>query len=213
MIPATRRPLAIVVAILAWGALVLQLSILVRVFAEQGLPAGEAIVRFLSFFTILTNLMVAIVTTLSAFDAGGRGRCSQPFITGAATTFIIMVAVVYHLLLGHLWDPREEQLLADRLLHTAVPIAYVVWWFLAIPKGDLVWPDAFVWLVWPIGYFAAISVAGRVNAFYPYPFIDPERHGVVGVLGNSAYLTGAFLALGLIIVAVDEVLKPRPRAS
>ena len=53
----------IILAIIAWSALALQLYILLHNVPGNGLTYLQAVGRFLLFFTILTNLLVAISLT------------------------------------------------------------------------------------------------------------------------------------------------------
>jgi hypothetical protein len=46
-------------------------------------------------------------------------------------------------------------------------------------------------------------------ARYLYPFVDVDRHGYVGILGNTAILGVSFYALALVVIALDHV-RPDP---
>jgi uncharacterized BrkB/YihY/UPF0761 family membrane protein len=59
-IPGARRAVAAVLAAIGWLALVLQLGIMLRNAANAGTSLLGAVGSFLSFFTVLTNLIVAV---------------------------------------------------------------------------------------------------------------------------------------------------------
>ena len=64
------RPWHTVTAVVTWAALALQLVLIIRggvVLDETSPPAlGTRLIRFISYFTILTNLLVAVTTTTLA---------------------------------------------------------------------------------------------------------------------------------------------------
>ena len=60
------RGVAALTAAAAWAALVLQLVLIVDQFRGDGQPVALALWRYLGFFTILTNMLVALVATAMA---------------------------------------------------------------------------------------------------------------------------------------------------
>jgi hypothetical protein len=53
-----------IIAILGWFALALQFYISINLYVGAGWTVGTAIIQILSFFTILTNLLVAVNLTV-----------------------------------------------------------------------------------------------------------------------------------------------------
>ena len=93
-------------------------------------------ITFFSFFTILTNILTASVFTAVAFqpkDGWGKWLCG-PSVQAAAAVYIAIVGMVYQLLLRQLWNPQGAQWVADVLLHSIVPVGYVVYWLLFAPR-------------------------------------------------------------------------------
>ena len=60
-------------------------------------------------------------------------------------------------------------LLADVLLHYAVPVLYLVFWWFALPKASLRWVDPLVWSAYPAAYCAYALARGALIGSYPYP--------------------------------------------
>ena len=58
------KGLMILTAIVAWFALALQLWLMMRLRPETGFSAIEVVIKFLSFFTILSNFIVALSLTV-----------------------------------------------------------------------------------------------------------------------------------------------------
>jgi hypothetical protein len=194
---------AVIVAAVAWSGLLLQYWLILW----SG-PVLWATVRFFSFFTILSNLLVALVAG-SAATGGNWGVLRfwrGPRIRGLAALSITVTCLVYATVLQGQWHPQGPQLIADRAVHYVVPVLYVAWWLGLLPHGELRWADALRWLVFP-GLFAAWTfLRGAVVHEYPYPFMDVDRLGYGQVLLNTGIVGGLFLILGLIYVAIDRRL-------
>jgi hypothetical protein len=206
-----RRAVAALLAAVGWFALVLQLGIMLRNAANAGTSQLAAVGSFLSFFTVLSNLLVAVA--LTATVPAEPPRAFRPLVEPSGATalagYITVVGVVYSLVLRRLWHPTGAQLVADILLHDVMPPAYVIYWLALVPKGRLQWRYVWPWLAFPVGYTAASLVRGALIHVYPYPFIDVASLGYRRVLGNVALLCAGFLVLGLIYIAIDRVMRRR----
>jgi len=201
-------------AALGWFAIVLQYTLIVHYKTDGDLVT--AAIRFLSYFTDLSNVLVALAMTLPwlAPDTGLGRLFTQPSVRTAILAYIIIVAVIYHYLLAKLWNPQGWQLVADTIEHVVAPVLYVIDWALFVPKGTLRFKSAFVSLVFPLGYAAYSLVHGAATGFYPYPFIDVSHLGYDKVLTNMVMLLLAFGGLGLLLIALDRWLgRLKTRAS
>ncbi|MGE7137108.1 Pr6Pr family membrane protein [Luteibacter sp. NPDC031894] len=197
---------AIVVAAVAWPALVLQYWLLV--WSDS---LGAVTVRYFSFFTILSNLLVALVAASAAM--GGNWAplrfLRTPRVRGLAALCIAVTGLVYVVVLRSLWHPMGPQLIADRSLHYVVPVLYLLWWFTLLPHGALGWRDALRWLWFPSMFALWTFARGALVNEYPYPFLDVGQLGYPAALLNAALVAALFLALGLGFVAVDKTLSRR----
>jgi hypothetical protein len=195
-------------ASLGWSALTLQLYLMLVKVPAGGMLA-EAI-TFVSFFTILTNLLVALVLTAVAI---GKGEVLRSPSTQAATVvYISVVGVVYHLLLRKLWNPQGAQLAADLMLHTAMPLVYIAYWLLFATRTGLRWKDAVIWLSYPLGYLVYTLARGAVAGVYPYPFVDVNLLGYGRVMAHAGVFLVVFLGLGLLVVALGRAWRGRSLA-
>jgi hypothetical protein len=190
-------------AAVAWFALVLQYTLTIT---KPGAPFLEATVRYFSFFTIITNVLVALALTLPWLAPESRAGqfFDRPSVRTAILAYIIIVAVIYHYLLAKLWNPQGWQLLADTIEHVVTPALYVIDWVLFVPKGTVKWKSAVVWLSYPLVYAAYSLIHGAVTGFYPYPFINVSNLGYDKVLINMAVLVLVFLGLGLALIGIDR---------
>lgn len=195
---------AIVVAAVAWPALVLQYWLTMWSGFE-----GLALLRFFSFFTILSNVLVGLVAASAAMGGNwGPVRFWRgPRVRGLAAVSITVTCLVYATVLQSTWAPLGPQLVADRALHYVVPALYLVWWIALLPHGTLAWRDALRWLWFPLWFAVWTFVRGAIVHEYPYPFLDVDRLGYVTVLVNALLVGIVFLVLGAALVALDRALR------
>lgn len=200
----TKRASLAVIAIVAWFALLLQLLLMV----QQAAPGASlhALIHYFSFFTILTNLLVAIGATfpLLAPQSIAGQFFLRPSTQSAIAVYIAIVGITYIWLLRHLWNPQGQQKIADVLLHDVVPVLYVAFWIFLVPKFTLRWSDAVHWLAFPLVYMAYTLARGFVSHWYPYYFIDVDTIGLSRALLHASQLLFAFFGLGLLFIAIDR---------
>lgn len=199
------RVLGALVAAVATFALVLQYVLLIRPTLDTIGPF-LATVQFFSYFTILSNLLVLLVTATFAFSPGsGWGRWfARPVVRGAVALYIGVTLGIYATILQALWEPQGAQWWADSSLHYAVPVLYLLWWVFAVPHGALRWSDLLRWLLFPLGYVCWVFLRGAWVHEYPYPFLDLGALALPAVLRNCAGVFALFLLLGAVLVLVDR---------
>jgi hypothetical protein len=195
---------------LAWAALSLQLYLSVELGVAKGMSMIGSVVTYLSFFTILTNILVALA--LSAPLVGANSRLGQffmrPTVVTATAAYIAMVGIAYTLLLRQLWRPQGLQLVADVVLHDIMPVLFVLYWWRSAAMRPLRRTDVFRWALYPLCYLAYALIRGALVASYPYPFIDVDRLGYARVFLNAAGLLLAFLVIALLLIELNRIKKP-----
>jgi hypothetical protein len=199
-------------AILGWFALISQFVIMLD---NRIVPVLETIIRYFSFFTILTNILVAYCFTthlIRSRDKDGKFFSHSKTVTAIAV-YIVIVGIVYNTVLRQIWEPSGLQLVVDELLHSFIPLLFISYWLLFVPKANLRWIDVLSWLLYPMGYMVYVMIRGAVSGFYPYPFINPESIGYGKVLLNSALLCIAFLLVSLLLIAVAKKLQSQKNHS
>ena len=194
------------VGVLTWIGLVLQFYLSLRLSLANGRSVLGAIAFFFSFFTVLTNSLIAFETifTLTTPKSPAGAFFSSPAVQTGTAIYIAVVGIVYSLVLRELWNPEGAQKLADLLLHDLVPMLYVAWWFLFVPKNGLRWKHAAWWLAYPFAYLVYTMVRGRIAGTYPYPFLDVAALGYARVLANAMVLFAVFLGIGALIIAISR---------
>ena len=192
------RVLALLGAVIGWAGLGIQLFILTT--GAMGPIAGAW--RFIAFFTVLMNLLAASLFTIALFRPSFSDARARLQSTSAA--YMAMVGLTYVVLLEKLWDPQGLQLVADRLLHYAAPMAAVGFWLLCVPKAALRWSDALRWTGIPLLYLGYALARASGDGFYAYFFIDVSQLGWLKVLENAGGMLIAFVALATIFVGIGR---------
>ena len=194
-----------IIVIIAWVAVIIQFCLMIQ---NRVASISETIIRFFSFFTILTNILVAVA--FSVLAAGKQSNFfSNPSILSAITVYIFIVGLVYNIVLRSIWDPKGLQLYVDEALHVATPVLCLVYWFLYVPGQGLRWRNTFLWLWYPLIYLVYVLIRGSLSHFYPYPFINVDKLGYQKAIINSLYVTVAFLVVSLLLVWIGRSLKKR----
>ncbi len=196
--------------IMGWVAVVSQFYLII---ANRVASVTETIIRFFSFFTILTNTLVAVCFTILLLNQKTNwGRFfSNPKTLTAITVYISMVGIAYNIILRSLWDPKGLQLIVDELLHSVIPLFFILYWLIFVPKTELYWKNVFPWLVYPFVYLVFILFRGAFSGFYPYPFINVNNLGYNKVFLNSGRLLIVFLTLSLLFVVIGKIISRNPR--
>jgi hypothetical protein len=200
------RRLMALIAGAAWFALIGQFYL---ILVNRVVTIPETILRYFSFFTILTNLIVAIsMTVLLTGPSRKWGRFfSKPSSLTAITVYITVVGAVYNAILRFLWQPKGFQLIIDEMLHTAVPLLFVLFWAVCVPKKKLEWKMAFPWLIYPLLYMVWTVIHGMFSTFYPYPFVNVNELGYGRVLINAAMLFAFFLFISLVFIGIGKLSR------
>ncbi len=189
--------------LITWFAIVFQFY-LMMLNRQTSIP--EAIIRFFSFYTILTNILVALCFTFLWLKPKSRwgNFFSQSKTLTAITVYITIVAIVYNTILRFTWNPQGLQQVADELLHVIIPVFFILYWFIFACKDELLWKNVFLWLLYPLVYIVYILFRGAFAEYYPYPFLDVNALGYNKVFLNSAGLFIAFLVLSFLFVAIAK---------
>ncbi len=201
-----QRRCAAVIAGLGWFGLSAQLYFTIHDAFARDLSIPAHVINHFSYFTIETNLLVALALTIFCARPQAERFLTRPSVKSALVVYIIIVGVVYAVLLRNLWHPQGVQLLADVVLHDAIPVLYPLYWLVFLPKGSLRWTAPAWWLAYPVLYFLYTMLRGEAFGTYPYPFFDVARLGFARVSMNGIVLLAFFFGLGVILTAIDHAL-------
>lgn len=211
--PATARLWRIVFAIVGLFALGLQYGLMLSGSPDRS-PV-ELTLNFFSFFTILTNVLIALAMLAPAIAPDSAlGRFTRsPVIRSGATLYAVVVGLVYHFLLHATWNPQGWLFLVNILLHYVMPTAMLLDWLMFTPKGGLRWTAAARWLGFPLAYGLWTVIHGYAADWWPYWFINAEALGLTRALINFGGLLVLFFGLGLLFVLVDGLFGKNTRTA
>jgi hypothetical protein len=190
------RGFAACVASAAWLGLGVQLAVS---FITTG-NVWTALWTILGYFTITTNLLLAVVFTWLAM----RRVFTRNWIVAGTALSILMVGVVYVLLLHGTVELSGNAVIADRLLHFVTPLLGPLFWIFCTPKGTLNWRHPFLWAMYPLGYFAYGMLRGAATGRYAYPFLDVDALGWGRTAANASVISVGFMACGFAMVWIDQ---------
>ena len=205
--PSARRWFA-VNAVVAWLGLAVSLTLTVtalypstvtiptRYGSDHAAGLGSRLADWFSYFTIWSNIVVAVVTSILAW---GRPRATAALRAARldSVLLITITGLVYAVVLAPISVQRGWENVSNTLLHQVTPILTVLVWLLVGPRGWVSWRTVLGALVIPLGWVAVMLLHGAFVRAYPYPFVD------VAVLGYAAALVNivGILVLGLAMAA------------
>jgi hypothetical protein len=201
------RGYAFIAAAIGWFAIIGQY------FLSNGTKTGSALtdgtIVFFSYFTILSNILVAIALTTASFAPESRlGKFfGGPNGATPVAVYITVTGITYWFLLRPLYaDLRGMGMVLNAVHHYVMPVLYVVYWLLFVAKGRLhlrYIPD---WLIFPLVYALYTLLHGQASGFYPYPFVDVTKLGLDHVLRDMARFVVFFALVSAAYVLVDRIL-------
>lgn len=166
-------------------------------------PMGVRIERLVSYFTIQSNLLVALTSGALAAGVGAERRWARVLRLDALVA-ITVTGVIHWFLLRPLLELEGPDLVADQLLHVVVPLLALLGWLLATPAGWLRRADLPLVAVYPALYVAYTLVHGAARDWYPYPFIDVLDLGYPRALLHGAGVVLLMLVLAVLFVGLDR---------
>lgn len=214
MTPERARRVHLVVAVVAWFAVVFQLVLVLRgdaVLVQEDPPGLVArTYRFFAYFTIQSNILVALTSTVLA-RTPALDRPAWRVARLAGLVGITVTGLVHFFLLRPLLDLEGASWAADKLLHVVVPVLALAAWAVAGPRPRASVREAAYALVWPVAWTVWTLVVGQVDGWVPYPFLDAGENGWGAVGVACAGITVLFLLLFALFTSLDERLRPTPR--
>jgi hypothetical protein len=207
-------------AILILAALAVQCVIAVH---ASGTPPGHAVgtlagtqlggrlLRVASFFTIQSNVLVAVTSGMLAARPERDGRIWRVLRVDALVG-ITVTGIVYSTVLARVHEPKGwEQTATNAAFHYIAPLLAVIGWLLFGPRPR-VEPATVAWsLIWPLLWFGYTLGHGAISHWYPYPFVSVADHGYGRVLLNALAVTFVLGGAAAALAFGDAKLATTPR--
>ena len=158
------------------------------------------IIRFFSYFTILSNLIVFTYFISKALSAelGENGFWTRSETSTAVTVYITVVGIVYHIVLSKIHNPQGLAKIADHGLHSFTPIVTLLYWVVFVSPKKVNYTSIPYWLIYPALYFVYTIIHGALTQFYPYPFLDVSKIGLLQSFLNCLVVLVLFTFLSLL---------------
>jgi len=172
---------------------------------------GRSIPNFFSFFTIQSNILVAILLLVTGI-CNLRGIIRNiANLRGALTLYITMTGIIYFLLLSGSEDALQTTIPWVNIVpHYLIPLVVVTDWILFPPKNNVSFRQAIVWLIYPVGYLLFSLTRGAFTGWYPYPFLNPITTGWPNLMAVCIII--AIASVGLTWLIIQRTPKaPRQR--
>jgi hypothetical protein len=168
--------------------------------------APGRVIDFLSYFTILSNILVAVMLTALA-----RGRVRPTLLWRTirmdSLIMITVTGLVFALILAKDADLQGLQYVTNTIEHYIVPVLTVLTWLLWGPRAWLRLVTVFTAMVIPLAWLAYTLIRGAVVDSYPYGFIDVAVLGYGTALVNIAGVLALGIVLGFVFLGLDRLLS------
>jgi hypothetical protein len=199
--PALKKTFTYTAIIVGIFGIVLQFILMLQ---TRQTSLAEAVVRFFSFFTILSNCMAVLyfLALLIPDKSKLYAFANKDEVATAVSIYMIVVGVVYQTILRQPIPLQDWPRIADDILHLYIPLLMLVYWIVFFSAKKIDVKTIPYWLIYPAVYLAYTLIRGSIVHFYPYPFVNVNKLGYQKVLINSALLVLFFLILCVVFAAI-----------
>lgn len=208
-------PAAVVAAVIG------QLVTSIGFWTDKGVTnVGSNVVNFLSFFTIESNILSAVVLLIGASLLVGRQEDPRWYLVArlCVVTYMVTTGVVYNLLLRGIELPQGSTLgWSNEIMHVVVPIYLLVDWILAPGRRPVRWRAIWIVVIFPLVWSVYTLVRGPLvidqvygtDFWYPYPFMNPnvQPNGYASVAVYMLLITAVIALAGLGAIAASRTKR------
>ncbi len=161
--------------------------------------------NFFGYFTIQSNLIIAVALAVTLVAAARRKRAdlAVSVLRGAATVYIATTGIVYNTLLTGA-NVSASVPWSNDIVHKIIPVYAVLDWLLFSDRARLLLRHVWWFLLYPAVWTTVVLVRGATDGWVPYPFLDPAQgYGVVAiyVVGIAVSIT----LLGILVVGMSRL--------
>ncbi len=169
---------------------------------QPSTPIGR-IIFYYSFFTVLSNLMLAFSCLWLTFNP----NCSRFFfkvIRLNGLVGVIITAIVYNLILRGIHKPPNTLLqFANESLHVILPVVGILSWLIWGPFRRIHFNVIVGSFLSMLIYGIYIFIRGYFTHQYPYPFINVVNVGYVKALYSAGLVFILFFCLAFLLWGID----------
>ena len=173
-------------------------------FAGQGLLGR--VFDYFTYFTIWSNIIVVIVMTM-LFLRPDRDSFWFRAVRLSALLMIVVTGIIYNVVLAASAQLQGLEVVSNLFEHILTPIATLLVWLIAGPRGWVSWRIVAASLVLPITWLVFALIRGAFIGAYPYGFLDVATYGYGTVLTNVAGIVVFALILCVVLWGVDWLIR------
>ena len=163
------------------------------------------LIRYFSYFTVESNILVAITALTLALNVQRDGRIWR-VLRIEAIFGIAVTGIVYSTLLHGVVELHGAAAVTNALLHYVAPVMAVLGWLVFGPRPRIDENTLVLSLIWPALYVVYTVAHGAASTWYPYPFVDVSKLGYVTTLRNGVGLNLLLVGIGALLMWLDHRL-------
>jgi hypothetical protein len=180
-------------------AIVIVTALMHQFLFGRDIPTFRA-VNFFSYFTVLSNVLAAVLLGALAARPTLEVRRPVPLLRGAVTLYMAVTGIVYNVLLAPVAADVSTNLeWVNIVVHVVGPIVVVADYLLDPPAERPTVAEAASWLVFPAVWLVYTMIRGPVADWYPYPFLDPDLETAGSIAVTCVAILVGFVALAAVL--------------
>ncbi|MCI2239372.1 Pr6Pr family membrane protein [Paenibacillus sp. TRM 82003] len=185
-------------------ALAVGTALLVQVVLTLSASGATGLLRWSSYFTVQSNLLVLGACATLAVRPDRDGPAWRVLRLDALLG-ITITGVVYATLLAPDVQLQGVDRWIDAVEHYGAPAATLAGWLLFGPRPRLDRRTLLLAFAWPLAWVVWTFAHGALTGWYPYPFLDAAAIGYPAALAA----TGTVLVAGVLLAALLRAVEPR----
>lgn len=166
---------------------------------------GVRLVRFFSYFTVESNLLVLAASITLAINPKRDGRWWRVLQLDALLG-IVITGIVFELVLARIVSLTGLSYVLNLGFHYISPWMMLLGWLVFGPRPRITWSTVGWAFVWPLLWIGYTFAHGAATGWYPYPFLNPESLGYHAALRNTGWVVVAAAVLAVLFKALDRWL-------
>ncbi len=209
-----QRTWNLILALVVGATIIAQLVVLLSGGQDVNTTSAAApvalptrLLRFFSYFTVQSNLLVLAAAISLAIDPRRDGAVWRVLrldaLLGIAVTGVVsatlLAGLVQHVGIG-VW--------INAGFHQFSPVWTLVGWLLLGPRPRIDLRTLGWAFAWPVAWLAYTMAHGALTGWYPYPFLNADKlgYGQVGI--TLVVILGAALATAFLLRTIERWLRP-----
>ncbi len=183
-------------------------------FNPDGLPGVIGrLSDYCSYFTHLSNIVVAIVLTLIW---RGSSRIHSKVFAVLRLDSLIMITVtglIFAAVLAPTIELRGWEYASNALEHYITPLLTIIVFIAFGPRRLFTYRLVLPALILPMTWVVLVMIRGAIIDAYPYGFVNAAEWGYATVFANIVGVVIVGILFGLVFVAIDRFISKRQRAN